>query len=239
MDTVAALVTAVRTGLAESADAELAEPMRAYMKSEMPYYGVPNPVRVTLTKHAFAEFPLPDKASWLDAVLTLWREATFREERYCAIALAAHKPYTRWREPDVLPVHEELIVSGAWWDYVDELAIRHVGPLLADHRADITPIMHTWAVDTDLWKRRTSIICQIKAKTDTDLALLAAAIQANAQERDFFIRKGIGWALREYGKTDPAWVSGFVTEHPELSPLSRREATRRLDPDVPAAREGQ
>lgn len=228
MSSVTALVTAVRAGLAESADAELAEPMRAYMKSEMPYRGVPNPVRQTVTKRVFAEFPLPDKASWLDAVLTLWREATYREERYCAIALAAYPPHTRWREPDVLPVYEEMIVSGAWWDYVDELAIRHVGPLLAEHRAAVTPILRTWTVDPDRWKRRTSIICQIKAKTDTDLDLLTAAVEANATESDFFLRKGIGWALREYGKTDPTWVADFVDAHPDLSPLSRREATRRL-----------
>ncbi|HVV18541.1 MAG TPA: DNA alkylation repair protein, partial [Pseudonocardiaceae bacterium] len=82
----------------------------------------------------------------------------------------------------------------------------------------------------DRWKRRTSIICQIKAKADTDLDLLTAAVEANATESDFFLRKGIGWALREYGKTDPAWVADFVDAHPDLSPLSRREATRRLTP---------
>lgn len=228
MSSVTDLVAAVRDGLADLADPELAEQMRAYMKSELAYRGVPNPPRQALTKRVFAEHPLADKEEWLDAMLTLWHDADFREERYCAIGLAAHRPYLRWREPDVLPVYDEMIVTGAWWDYVDELAIRHVGPLLADHRAEITPVLHEWAVDRDPWRRRTAIICQIKAKADTDLALLTAAVEANVDERDFFLRKGIGWALREYGKTDPEWVRDFVTAHPGLSPLSQREAVRRL-----------
>lgn len=228
MSSVTELVVAVRAGLAELADVAAAERMRAYMKSEMAYRGVANPARQALTKRLFAAYPLPDKASWLDAVLTLWREAEFREERYCAIGLAAHRPYLRWREPDVLPVYREMIVRGAWWDYVDEIAIRHVGPLLAGHRTELTPVVRAWATAADPWLRRTAVICQIKAKADTDLALLTAAIEANVDERDFFLRKGIGWALREHGKTDPEWVLAFVAAHPGLSPLSRREATRRL-----------
>ena len=231
MGTVTDLVTAVRAGLAELADPELAGQMRAYMKSELAYHGVPAPPRQALTTRLFADHPLADKADWLDAVLALWRDAEFREERYCAIALVAHQPYLVWREPGVLPVYEEMIVTGAWWDYVDELAIRHVGPLLADHPAEITPVLRGWAVDADLWRRRTAVICQIKAKSGTDLALLSAAIEANVDEEDFFLRKGIGWALREYGKTDPGWVLDFVDAHPGLSPLSRKEATRRLQPE--------
>jgi 3-methyladenine DNA glycosylase AlkD len=225
---VAELVTAVRAGLARAADPARAEPMRAYMKSEMPYYGVPNPPRVKLTRTLFAEHPLPDKETWLAAVLTLWREARFREERYVAISLAGHPPYARWRTPDVLPVYDELIVTGAWWDYVDELAVRHVGPLLFAHRAELTPTVHGWATDTDLWRRRTAVICQLKAKADTDLDLLTHSIESTMDEREFFLRKGIGWALREYAKTDPDWVRTFVRTHPNLSPLSVREATKHL-----------
>jgi 3-methyladenine DNA glycosylase AlkD len=225
---VAALVNAVRTGLAELADPGLAEQMRAYMKSEMPYRGVPSPPRDRMTKRLFADHPLPDRDSWLAAVLTLWREATFREERYVAIGLAGHRPYLMWRSPDLLPVYEELIVTGAWWDYVDELASRHVGALLAEHRAELTPAMLAWSTDPDRWKRRTSVICQLKAKADTDTGLLASCIEANLDDQDFFLRKGIGWALRQHAKTDPAWVLGFVHTHPNLSPLSRREATKHL-----------
>ena len=125
-------------------------------------------------------------------------------------------------------MYEELIVDGAWWDVVDELASRRVGPILRADRAGVTPILRAWAEDPNLWKRRTSIICQLKAKDDTDLELLTDAIEASIADRDFFARKAIGWALREHAKTDQDWVLRFVAEHPELSGLSRREATRRI-----------
>jgi 3-methyladenine DNA glycosylase AlkD len=228
---IKSLVTAVRKGLAELADPAKAEDMRAYMKSAMPFYGVPGGQRRPLANRLFREHPLPDKASWLAGVGMLWRGAERREERYMAVELLAYRPYLRWRAPDVLPLYEELIVTGAWWDFVDEIAIRHVGPLLAAHRTLLTPVMRAWSTDGDRWRRRTSVICQIKAKADTDTELLADCVEANVDDQDFFLRKGIGWALREYGKTDPAWVRAFVAVHPELSALSRREATRRLPPE--------
>jgi 3-methyladenine DNA glycosylase AlkD len=88
--------------------------------------------------------------------------------------------------------------------------------------------MRAWSTDADRWQRRTSVICQIKAKADTDHALLTDCVEANQDDRDFFLRKGIGWALREYAKTDPAWVRRFVADHPGLSPLSVREALKHL-----------
>ena len=222
------LVSAVRAELRALADPARAEEMRAYMKSEMPFHGVPGSVRKPMLKRLFAEYPLADKATWLATVLYCWREATFREERYVAIELAGHRPYRVWHGPDLLPHYEELIVTGAWWDFVDEIAIRHVGPILHGHRDIVTPIMRAWSTDADRWKRRTSVICQIKAKADTDLALLSDCIEATVDDRDFFLRKGIGWALRQHAKTDPEWVRRFVATHPSLSPLSTREALKHL-----------
>ena len=222
------LVTAVRAALVEAGDPARAERMRAYMKSAMPYRGVPSPVRTRLTKPLFAEHPLPDRDAWLAAVLALWRDARYREERYVAIDLAGHRPYPRWRAPDLLPAYREMIVDGAWWDYVDELAARHVGALLADHRAELTPVLRGWATDDDRWLRRTSVICHLKAEADTDLDLLTHVIESTMDDKDFFLRKSIGWALRQYARTDPEWVREFVRTHPGLSPLSRREAAKHL-----------
>lgn len=225
---ISALVTAVRTGLAELADPAKAPDMQRYMKSEMPFRGVPAPRRRELGRRLFAEYPLSDVESWRATVLSLWREAEFREERYLAVDLTGERRYAPWQTPDLVPMYEELIVTGAWWDYVDELASRRIGPLLQAHRRTMTPALRRWATDPDLWKRRTSIICQLGAKEDTDTDLLAFSIEANVDDRDFFIRKGIGWALRQFARTEPAWVRAFVDTHPGLSPLSRREATRHL-----------
>lgn len=114
------------------------------------------------------------------------------------------------------------MVTGAWWDLVDEIAVHLVGPVLRADRATVSPVLHRWAEDADLWLRRTAILSQLSAKQDTDTDLLAAAILANvAGSRfgdQFFIRKAIGWALRDHAKTDSAWVSDFVDQHGARTP---------------------
>ncbi|WP_326836719.1 DNA alkylation repair protein [Amycolatopsis rhabdoformis] len=223
-----ALISAVRTGLAERADAAKAVGMQAYMKSAMPFRGVAKPERAALMKTVLADHVLPDRVSFSTTVLTLWRTAEFREERYAAIDLTGHRAYRQWQDPGLLDLYEELIVGGAWWDFVDEVAIRRVGPILREHRAEVTPVLLRWATDPDRWRRRTAVISQVSAKTDVDHVLLTAAIEANAADPDFFLRKGIGWALRDHAKTDAAWVRAFVHDHPDLSPLSTREALKNL-----------
>lgn len=222
------LVKAIRTGLAEVADPAKAPAMRAYMKSAMPFRGVASPERTVLLKRVLADHILPDRVTYSATVLELWRAAEFREERYAAIALSGHRAYRQWQDLALVPMYEELIVSGAWWDYVDELAIHRIGPILRGDRDRVTPVLLSWAADTDLWRRRTAIICQIGAKEDTDPDLLTRTIEPAIAEPEFFLRKGIGWALREYAKTSPDWVRSFVDEHPGLSGLSRREALKHI-----------
>lgn len=127
-----------------------------------------------------------------------------------------------------MPVHRHWIVTGAWWDHVDEIASRLVGPALRADPASVTPVLRTWTRAPDRWLRRTTVICQLGARDRTDLALLTEAIETNLDDGDFFLRKGIGWALRQYARTDPEWVRTFVAAHPALSPLSRKEALKHL-----------
>jgi 3-methyladenine DNA glycosylase AlkD len=198
------------------------------MKSTMPYYGVRMPDVRAICKQAFAEHPLASRNEWQTAVLELWRKAKFREERYVAMELAAQRRYAEYRTPAVLPLFEEMIVTGAWWDHVDEAA-HLVGQMLRAHPKEMRRVMRAWSADENLWKRRVSIICQISFKKDTDLDLLYANIEPNLADRDFFIRKAIGWALRAYAWTDPAEVARYVREHEsQLSGLSRREALKNI-----------
>jgi 3-methyladenine DNA glycosylase AlkD len=126
-------------------------------------------------------------------------------------------------------MYEEMIVSGAWWDYVDVLASHRVGELLRRFPEQLTPIMLTWSQSDDLWKRRTSIICQLRFKQETDLDLLYACIEPSLSSREFFLRKAIGWALRQHAWTDPAEVLRYVATHEaQLSPLSKREALKNV-----------
>ncbi|MGI9091940.1 MAG: DNA alkylation repair protein [Mycobacteriales bacterium] len=221
-----ALVEAIRAGLERLADPSKAPAMQRYMKSSMPYRGVPTPERRRLVRTLIAGHPLSGESAWRGATCALWRRASFREERYAAIDLTGDRRYARHLNTGALDLIEELIVTGAWWDYVDELAIRRVGPILRADRAVVTPTIRRWSRDDDLWLRRSAVICQIGSRAGTDVELLGDVMRSTVDDSDFFIRKGIGWALREHGKTDPAWVVAFVASHPELSPLTRREALR-------------
>ena len=204
--------------------------MRAYMKSAMPYHGVPSPVLTVVARAIFRDLPLPTVAVWSRHVLELWRGAGFREERYAALILAGDRRARAFQTPDELPLYEELIVTGAWWDYVDEVASRRIGPILLAHPAELAPAMRSWSRSDDLWKRRASIISQLRLKDRTDRQLLFDCIGPSMASREFFLRKAIGWALREYAKTDPGAVRLYVTENEaSLSGLSKREAMRQIE----------
>jgi 3-methyladenine DNA glycosylase AlkD len=202
--------------------------MQAYMKSTMPYYGITSPQVDAVCKKVFAENPFPSCAEWRAGILELWRDARRREERYAAIRLVSLKRHRECWSPEIMPMLEEMIVSGGWWDYVDALA-QVVGELLRSHPKEIRPLMGAWSKDPNLWKRRVSIICQLTFKRDTDLELLYANIGRNLADRDFFIRKAIGWALRQYAWTNPMEVTRYVRDHEaKLSGLSRREALKNI-----------
>ena len=199
------------------------------MKSEMPFFGVTVPQCRRIARSVFKAHPLPDAGAWEAAVLGLWRKAAHREERYVALELLHFKHYSHWIEPARMPMFEELVVTGAWWDYVDSIASRGMGAMLTAHPQPTKVLLRTWAKDDDIWKRRTAILAQLHAKRATDTKLLADVIGPSVGDTEFFLRKGIGWALREYSKTDPDWVTGFLDAHPGLSNLSRREALKHLE----------
>ncbi|MCW0216012.1 MAG: DNA alkylation repair protein [Pseudonocardia sp.] len=222
------LVEALRAGLAAAADPRAAPGMQAYMKSAMPFRGVPSPVRARVLREALEAHPPPDAAGLGAAADAMWDGAAYREERYLATGLAGFRRYASWPDVAWLPRYRHWIVTGAWWDHVDEIASRLVGALLRGAPAQVTPVMREWARDADPWLRRTAILCQLQSKDATDLALLTEAVELSIDDQGFFLRKGIGWALRQHARTDPLWVREFVESHPRLSPLSRKEALKHL-----------
>ena len=223
------LIGAVRSALAEAADPSKAPAMQAYMKSAMPYRGVFAPELRRTLRAVFDAHRLPSFEAWRDTTLLLWREAEYREERYGAIALTGHGDYRDYQVLEALPLYEEMVVTGAWWDYVDDIASHRLGALLRIEPEAMSAEMRRWSCDADMWKRRSSILCQLGFKAETDLALLYDCIERNLDDREFFIRKAIGWALRQYAWTDPEEVVRYVEEHRDrLSPLSKREALKNV-----------
>ncbi|MBT2584282.1 DNA alkylation repair protein [Arthrobacter sp. ISL-95] len=220
------LVHSIRSALHSAADAERGRGAQAYMKSDMPSLGVRVPEVRKIVKAAAKQFPATSPDDLRQAVLELWRNAEAREERYAAIDLTGLRMVTK--DLQMLPVYEEIIRTGAWWDLVDGVAHRICGLLLA-HRSTMTPTLLQWSRDDDMWIRRAAITAQLGAKSETDSGLLEAVISSNLSDNEFFIRKAIGWALREYSKTEPAWVKAFVSSNAAtMSPLSTREALRLL-----------
>jgi len=225
-----ALVTDVRAALAEIADPKKAPAMQRYMKSSMPYLGVPTPPLRRTCRAVFAQHPLDTFEEWRDTILTLWRRATHREHRYAAIELASERRYATLQTGRTIPMYEEMIVDGAWWDYVDTIAHR-LGDVLRREPARTAARMRVWARSGNLWKRRTAIICQLGFKSATDLALLTDCIEPSLGSREFFLQKAIGWALRDLAWSDPKLVAIWVRQHHDaLSPLSRREALKNIGP---------
>jgi 3-methyladenine DNA glycosylase AlkD len=223
------LLTELRKTLRDAGDAKKAPVMQAYMKSVMPYHGVPTPALRKLCRQAFADVSFSSASAWRAMVLELWRGAQFREERYAALELAGDKRATRFQTPAVVSLYEELVVTGAWWDYVDHIASHLVGGILRTHPVPMRRKMLLWSKSKNLWKRRVSILCQLGFKGQTDIELLYSCIEPSLGSREFFLRKAIGWALRQYAWTDAGEIKRYVrVNRTRLSALSCREALKNL-----------
>ena len=211
----------IRSALRDAADPERAAGQQTYMKSAMPFLGVrvPDARRVARTLARGR-----DAATLRATALELWVDAGFREERYAAMALLSLRPLHG--DPDLVPLVERFVRTGQWWDYTDELAHR-LADLHDARRVETAALVHRWARDPDLWIRRIAILSQLGRGIRLDPAVLADTIAPNAADPEFFLRKAIGWALREYARVAPEWVRAYVDEH-EVSPLTRREALKHL-----------
>ena len=224
-----ALVEAIRAALASAGDPERAVAQQRYMKSEMPFRGITSPELRALLRPLLKDYTPASRATWEATVGALWDGATHREERYAASALAKHPATRAWRDAELVPLVRHLVVTGAWWDLVDDVAVHLAGAALAAHPEQLTPVLRGWATDDDLWLRRTAVICQLGRRGDTDLELLRHAVESNVDDESFWLRKAIGWALRDLARTDPTWVRAEVARlDGRISGLSRREALKHL-----------
>jgi len=195
------------------------------MKSAMPYLGVRVPEVRRITRGVVRELGVGEPAVLMAASARLWDEATHREERYASTALLALGPLRG--DPALVPLIEHMARTGAWWDHVDELAHR-VGELHDAHPGPTADLVRRWAGDDFLWIRRLAILSQLGRQDRIDRELLAEVIEPNRADPEFFIRKAIGWALREVSYVDPGWVRDYVATH-DLSPLTCREALKRIE----------
>lgn len=200
--------------------------MQSYMKSDLPYFGVPKLMSRKITMALGRKYFGQDPNQRMTASAYTWDNATHRDHKYAAQDLLEVGSLSG--NIEVLPLLTHMVDTGQWWDLVDGIHSQFAR-LLQSNRAEMTQVLSQWATHENMWRRRTAIIAQLKLKSATDTELLAFAIERNARDKDFFLRKAAGWALREYAKTDDTWVRDFLMTHEEqLSPLTIREASKHL-----------
>lgn len=198
--------------------------MEKYMRDQFTFIGIKSPVRKQLMKQFFNETKILKQPFNREFVSLLW-DLENREYQYAALDYI-ERFLNKLEKKDLL-LMEKLIVSKSWWDTVDMLAQKPVGIICFSNQECINETVEKWSRSENIWLRRTSIIFQLKYKDQTDESLLFKFIKLNAESNEFFIQKAIGWALREYSKTNREAVKEFI-ESTVLSPLSVREGSKYL-----------
>ena len=218
-------VKQIKTLFEKNANPTRAPAMKKYMRDQFEYLGIKTPQSVALQKEFYTEHGLP-KVTDLDSILRdLW-SLPQREFQYIAVGLLGR--LDEQLPPEFADTIEYLITTKSWWDTVDGLAAGTVGAHFKRHPAVKKKYLARWRKSENFWLRRTTILFQLNYKGETDFDLLCEIIKENLGSKEFFINKAIGWALRQYARTDPKAVKKFVNATKELNPLSRREAMKHL-----------
>lgn len=203
---------------------ENATKQKAYMKGQFEFFGLKQAERRTVFSEFINDNVLPLYSNLFEHIKWLYAQPQ-REYHYCAIELAMK--YRKQWDSDFMAIMEFLITTNSWWDTVDYIATKLTGAYVLKRLAVQEELISPWILSTNLWLNRVAIIHQLPYKKYTNTSFLTKAILPHAESKEFFLQKAIGWALRQYSRTDAQWVVEFVDKH-ELKPLSKREALRLL-----------
>ncbi len=210
------------TLLKKHQNSENREAMEAYMRNQFQFYGIRTPERTALLRDFLKENGKPRVEELPEIVRSLWSEPQ-RECQYMALSLLDKQ--SRYLTKKHLPILEEIITEKSWWDTIDHIAPNHVGKIYQTEEDDA--YLEKWIHSDNMWLNRISILYQLKYKEKTDQDRLFRYISMHNESKEFFIQKSIGWALREYSKTDPEAVQQFI-ESEKLAPLSKREGMKHI-----------
>jgi 3-methyladenine DNA glycosylase AlkD len=196
--------------------------MKKYLKDKFNFYGIKTKPRREISKAVIKELGLPDKKNLYKIIKELWKQPQ-REYQYFGVDLCVK--YKNDLNKDFIKCYEYMIMHKSWWDTVDSIAVTLVGNYLNIFPEERKFLSNRYVTSNNMWLNRTSILFQLKYKNETDLKILYYNILKLKESKEFFIQKAIGWALREYSKTNPAEVLNFVNKN-QLASLSTREALR-------------
>ena len=196
--------------------------MKKYMKELFEYYGIKSPIRKEQYKIHYQKNGVIPKTKTTEIVKWCW-QAPQREFQY--FSMEALGKVAKKADREIISLYEFMIVNKSWWDTIDYIASNLVGIYFTLYPEHIEDHTNKWMDSGNMWLQRTCLLFQLKYKTRTDTKLLKKFILRLSDSKEFFIRKAIGWSLREYSKTDPEYVKSFVSTH-RLSGLSEREALK-------------
>jgi len=196
--------------------------MKKYMKDQFEFYGMKTPERRAMIKSFQKKYGLPSENHLKPVIIECWSHE-YRDWQFVAIALMME--HIKKADRNIIELLEFMIINRSWWDTVDGIAGWLVGPLFRKYPDLILPKTTEWMNSGNTWLQRTCLLYQLNYKKDTDTEILFRFIQELSGETSFWIRKAIGWILREYSKTNPDAVLKFVDSH-QLSTLSRKEALK-------------
>lgn len=219
-------VESVRIAFQQAENSHNAQAMSAYMKHHFPFHGITSQHRAELLKDLLNINNLPIHSDLKPICEQLW-QLPEREYAYAALSLLAK--CNKLLQPSDYPWLIDLITQRSWWDSVDTLAGNVLSGMVNRYPTTLWPIFEPLIASNNFWLNRTAIIVQLKSRNNTDVAFLSTAILPHMQNKEFFLRKAIGWSLRQYARHNPQWVIDFVQQYQEqLSGLSKREALKRL-----------
>lgn len=217
------IITDLKDAFTNAANPLISEKQKAYMRNQFPFLGIPKPSRDILQKPIFKKHAISSESHLVEILFELWGYE-HREYQYSALEIA-YQAKKKWSS-QMIKVFEHMIRNKSWWDTVDDIAAHLVGSLIFTN-PHLSKVMDEWIEDENLWVRRSAILHQLTWKEKTSEERLFKYCQMRMHETDFFIRKAIGWVLRQYSKTNPASVKRFVSQnHHKLSGLSIREASK-------------
>lgn len=202
-----------------------AEAMSRYMQNLFPFVGIPSPDRKEIFKQHLAKHGLPSYKELFAIVKSCYVQPE-REYHYFAIDLAGK--FAKKTGEDFVPLIEFLISENSWWDSVDSTASNCTREFFKRNVTLQIPVTRSWMDSGNMWRQRAALLFQLNYKNSTNERLLYNYILALKDSNEFFIQKAIGWALREYSKTNPGSVRKFLAKN-ALAKLSVREASKYLD----------
>ncbi|MGI9597001.1 MAG: DNA alkylation repair protein [Acidimicrobiales bacterium] len=219
-------INALRVALEAEAKPDQVEQMAAYMKNHFAFLGVKAPQIRLAAKPILAAGKQAERSDLVDFVDRCWEQPE-REFQYVGCQML--RKWVAKLERDNIDDLKRFITTKSWWDTVDSLAAWSVGPLVRAN-PDLVTVMDDWIESDNIWVARTAIIHQLGFKSDTDADRLFRYAERRAEDSEFFIRKAIGWALRQYARENPDDVVSFVEANEDrLSGLSKREALKHFD----------